>query len=259
MTAKSAYMTSLHAIQPAFRKRTRVGDPNRRFLAADTQRPVDQARHPGTRRHPRAAMERQRQPARLLHSRHGAGRHPGERRRVLHLHRHRPGRCTTSSPARCTTSRTSREKSGAHPGAAHRTPPALLAARQLQRHDRRGPREHLRPARRRVRRLRPVPRHARSCAVRPADIPSTAGRPNARLFDAEGQHPPLSYAYGMPNWPARSTGRPSKTSRCTRCRSRKTGCANRTGTRSRPRWATSPRDMPGCASWIPTAHSTNTC
>jgi oxalate decarboxylase len=30
----------------------------------------------------------------------------------------------------------------------------------------------------------------------PADIPLTAGLPNARLFDAEGQHPPLSYAYG---------------------------------------------------------------
>ncbi len=29
-----------------------------------------------------------------------------------------------------------------------------------------------------------------------ADIPSTAGLPNAHLFDAEGQHPPLSYAYG---------------------------------------------------------------
>lgn len=26
----------------------------------------------------------------------------------------------------------------------------------------------------------------------PADIPSTAGLPNARLFDAEGQHAPLS-------------------------------------------------------------------
>jgi oxalate decarboxylase len=30
----------------------------------------------------------------------------------------------------------------------------------------------------------------------PADIPSTAGLPNARLFDAEGQHAPLSYAWG---------------------------------------------------------------
>jgi len=30
----------------------------------------------------------------------------------------------------------------------------------------------------------------------PADIPSTAGLPNARLFDAEGQTAPLSYAYG---------------------------------------------------------------
>jgi oxalate decarboxylase len=30
----------------------------------------------------------------------------------------------------------------------------------------------------------------------PADIPSTAGLPNARLFDAAGQHPPLSYAWG---------------------------------------------------------------
>lgn len=29
-----------------------------------------------------------------------------------------------------------------------------------------------------------------------ADIPSTAGLPNAHLFDLEGQHPPLSYAYG---------------------------------------------------------------
>ncbi|MFC6081118.1 cupin domain-containing protein [Sphaerisporangium aureirubrum] len=29
-----------------------------------------------------------------------------------------------------------------------------------------------------------------------ADVPSTAGLPNAHLFDAEGQHPPLSYAYG---------------------------------------------------------------
>ena len=29
-----------------------------------------------------------------------------------------------------------------------------------------------------------------------ADIPSTAGLPNARLFDVEGQHAPLSYAYG---------------------------------------------------------------
>jgi oxalate decarboxylase len=31
----------------------------------------------------------------------------------------------------------------------------------------------------------------------PPDIPSTAGLPNARLFDAEGQHTPLSYAYGQ--------------------------------------------------------------
>ena len=30
----------------------------------------------------------------------------------------------------------------------------------------------------------------------PPDIPSAAGLPNARLFDAEGQHAPLSYAYG---------------------------------------------------------------
>lgn len=29
-----------------------------------------------------------------------------------------------------------------------------------------------------------------------ADIPSTAGLPNARLFDLEGQHAPLSYGYG---------------------------------------------------------------
>ncbi|MGI8329768.1 cupin domain-containing protein [Actinomadura scrupuli] len=29
-----------------------------------------------------------------------------------------------------------------------------------------------------------------------ADVPSTAGLPNAHLFDVEGQHPPLSYAYG---------------------------------------------------------------
>ncbi|MEV4364224.1 MULTISPECIES: cupin domain-containing protein [unclassified Nonomuraea] len=29
-----------------------------------------------------------------------------------------------------------------------------------------------------------------------ADVPSTAGLPNAHLFDAEGQHAPLSYAYG---------------------------------------------------------------
>ncbi|MFC7384211.1 cupin domain-containing protein [Sphaerisporangium rhizosphaerae] len=29
-----------------------------------------------------------------------------------------------------------------------------------------------------------------------ADVPSTAGLPNAQLFDVEGQHPPLSYAYG---------------------------------------------------------------
>ncbi len=31
----------------------------------------------------------------------------------------------------------------------------------------------------------------------PPEIPSTAGLPNARLFDAEGQHAPLSYAYGQ--------------------------------------------------------------
>ena len=30
----------------------------------------------------------------------------------------------------------------------------------------------------------------------PADIPAGAGLPNARLFDVEGQHAPLSYAYG---------------------------------------------------------------
>lgn len=29
-----------------------------------------------------------------------------------------------------------------------------------------------------------------------ANIPPTAGLPNAHLFDAKGQHPPLSYAYG---------------------------------------------------------------
>ena len=31
----------------------------------------------------------------------------------------------------------------------------------------------------------------------PADIPSNAGLPNARLFDVEGQHAPLSCAYGQ--------------------------------------------------------------
>ena len=65
---------------------------------------------------------------------------------------------------------------------------------------------------------------------------SSTSRPEAAGRDRRRQRP---------GWPASSTGPPSRTCRCTRCASAKTGCANRTGTRSPPKWVTSSRRRRG--------------
>lgn len=64
-----------------------------------------------------------------------------------------------------------------------------------------------------------------------ARIPDAAGLPNARLFDLGGQIAPLAYPTAARSSRGSSSGRRSRTSRCTRSRSAAPGCASRTGTR----------------------------
>ncbi len=69
------------------RERARVDHHGRREGDADSGEALAQAARPGAGRDPRTAVERQRQPARLLRLRHGAGLDPGQRRHLRVVHR----------------------------------------------------------------------------------------------------------------------------------------------------------------------------